>query len=130
MPISGANRDRYPADWSEIRARILDRATHRCEWCGVPNHWWRNEFDQWTDSKWVADSWRLNDGYKVAYIVLTIAHVHDPDPANCHPENLAALCQRCHNRHDAPLRQRHAYHTRRAGAALADLFGGCESVER
>jgi 5-methylcytosine-specific restriction endonuclease McrA len=37
-------------------------------------------------------------------VVLTIAHLHDPNPANCNDTNLAALCQRCHNRLDAPMR--------------------------
>ena len=34
------------------------------------------------------------------YIVLTIAHL-DHDPRNNDAANLKALCQRCHNRHDA-----------------------------
>ncbi|MES2459389.1 MAG: hypothetical protein V4671_02310 [Armatimonadota bacterium] len=29
---------KYPADWKERRVRILERAKHRCEKCGVPNH--------------------------------------------------------------------------------------------
>ncbi len=43
------------------------------------------------------------DGYKPIRIVLTIAHL-DHDPRNNDPENLRALCQRCHNRHDAAHR--------------------------
>lgn len=31
MPIRPENRDRYPPDWPEIRARILRRAGNRCE---------------------------------------------------------------------------------------------------
>ena len=38
-------------------------------------------------------------------IVLTVAHL-DHTPENCADENLAALCQRCHNRYDAPNRRR------------------------
>lgn len=55
-------------------------------------------------------------------IVLTIAHIHDPDPANCTPENLQALCQRCHNTLDALMRSKNAWITRRAKRAIGDLF--------
>jgi hypothetical protein len=36
---------RYPKDWKQIRARILERAGHKCERCGVPDHavGYRNE---------------------------------------------------------------------------------------
>lgn len=43
-------------------------------------------------------------GRKIIKIVLTVAHVHDHNPENCDDENLAHLCQRCHNRHDATMR--------------------------
>jgi hypothetical protein len=39
-------------------------------------------------------------------IVLTVAHVTNDDPADCRDENLAALCQRCHNRHDSRSRRK------------------------
>ena len=98
MPIKPENRARYPQDWPEIRARILERARHCCERCGVPNY-----------------SERLNPKTgKLARIVLTIAHLHDPDPGNCADDNLQAMCQRCHNQHDAPMRARNAAATRRA----------------
>ena len=34
MPIKPENRKRYPANWKEIRARILERDGHQCAWCG------------------------------------------------------------------------------------------------
>lgn len=37
MPIKPENRNRYPANWPEIRARILARAGNRCEQCFVAN---------------------------------------------------------------------------------------------
>ncbi|MDU6555123.1 MAG: hypothetical protein E6507_09740 [Prevotella bivia] len=40
----------------------------------------------------------------MARIVLTIAHL-DHTPEHCSPENLRALCQRCHNRYDAEHRK-------------------------
>ena len=54
-------------------------------------------------------------------IVLTIAHL-DHVPENCADENLAALCQRCHNWHDAKTRAigiRARAHEKRGQAALA-----------
>jgi len=35
MPILPENKDRYPANWPEIRQSILDRAGNCCEICGV-----------------------------------------------------------------------------------------------
>ena len=86
MPIKPENRKRYPADWKQIRKRILDRAGNRCEFCGVENH-----------------SLRTNNRGKLVMIVLTVAHL-DHQPENCDPDNLRALCQRCHNRYDAKHR--------------------------
>lgn len=37
-PISPANKALYPSDWATIRNRILTRAFHRCEACGLANH--------------------------------------------------------------------------------------------
>ena len=92
MPIKSENKDRYPKDWKQIRASILQRANNRCEFCGVENHTYR--FNPKTR--------------KDAYIVLTIAHL-DHTPENCNPDNLKALCQKCHNTYDA----RHRAETRR-----------------
>lgn len=41
-------------------------------------------------------------------VVLTTAHVYDHRPEACSLLNLAALCQRCHNRHDAKMRAENA----------------------
>ena len=79
MPIKPENKSRYPKNWKQIRNSILERANNCCEFCGVENHTYRmNEFTG-----------------KLAYIVLTIAHL----------DNLRALCQRCHNRYDAGHRK-------------------------
>lgn len=88
MPIKPENRTRYPKNWKQIRAAILDRAGNRCEFCGVENH-----------------TYRLNPKTgKQARIVLTIAHL-DHTPEHCEPNNLRALCQRCHNAYDAEHRK-------------------------
>lgn len=87
MPIKPENRNRYPKNWQQIRARILERAHNRCEFCGVENH-----------------TYRLNEKTgKEARIVLTVAHLNHV-PEDCSPENLRALCQRCHNQYDAKHR--------------------------
>lgn len=110
MPIKTENKALYPADWPEIRERILTRAGQRrgadgrvdveakCEGCGVRNHGLHP----------VTHSW----------VVLTIAH-RDHDPRNCAPDNLRAWCQRCHNRYDREHRNATARATRRGYAEKA-----------
>lgn len=93
MPIKPENRRRYPKDWKQIRAAILERAEHRCEWCGVKNH---------------ATVERSGSQTR---IVLTIAHL-DHTPENCAPENLRALCQRCHLNYDRDQHLKNARLTR------------------
>lgn len=85
MPIKPENRRRYPKDWA-LRSRFVRevRARGRCEWCGAAN----GQPHPVTGSR----------------VVLTAAHVHDRDPAASSLLNLAALCQRCHNRHDIDQR--------------------------
>ncbi len=132
MPIKPENRAKYPTDWQEIRERIRLRSGDRCEWpgCGAPNravgYWDGDRFVVIAKSRHGADERvdvaALVDGRKVIEIVLTVAHVHDPDPANCADENLAHWCQRHHNRHDAPMRRKNAAATRKAGKAIGDLF--------
>jgi 5-methylcytosine-specific restriction endonuclease McrA len=84
-PVRPENRERYPADW-KLRSRFVRfiRARNRCEWCGATNR----QPHPITGSK----------------VVLTTAHVHDDRPEAASLMNLAALCQRCHNRHDAARR--------------------------
>lgn len=108
----------YPDNWlTEIRPAILERAGHKCEWCGVPNyaHIMRSKSNPEAylvlhedgiyytqDGQPVRlteipdDFWQLED----TKVILTIAHVYDKDKMNVDPDNLAALCQRCHLNHD------------------------------
>jgi len=87
MPIRPENRARYPADW-KARSRFVRfyRARNRCEWCGAENY----KPHPVTGSR----------------VILTCAHIHDDRPEAASLLNLAALCQRCHNRHDAEGRAR------------------------
>ena len=78
MPILSENKHRYPENWKQIRAAILQRANNCCEFCNIENYKIRN------NSK----------------IVLTIAHL-DHTPENNDFDNLKALCQKCHLAYDA-----------------------------
>ena len=82
MPIRPENLARYPADWS-LRSYFVRfvRARGRCEWCGAQD----------------------GNAHPItgSIVVLTTAHVHDERPEASDLLNLAALCQKCHNGHDA-----------------------------
>lgn len=85
MPIRPENKDRYPENWHAISREVKDRARWCCEWCGAVH----GERHPLTGAK----------------VVLTVAHL-DHTPENCSMDNLVALCQKCHNSYDAPVRQR------------------------
>lgn len=135
MPIKPENRKLYPANWKEIRARILERDGHRCKFCGVENHdWGMREVVGENKGVFIVGGKTADEAadelyrflgedspYRLIQIVLTIAHLHDMNPANCADDNLAALCQRCHNAHDREYRQRNAKATR---AAKRDAAAG------
>lgn len=86
VPIRPENKARYPADW-KLRSRFVRfvRARNQCEWCGALN----GQPHPSTGSK----------------VVLTTAHVFDHRPEAASLLNLAALCQLCHNTHDAKMRR-------------------------
>ena len=134
MPIRPENKHRYPADWRQIRERILDRANHCCEECGVVNHAYGYRE---ADGSFVMTGYNgaralppatpsfhaHPEGIDVLLIVLTIAHL-DHMPEHCDDDNLRAWCQRCHLSYDAEHHAQTAYRTRREGRALGDLFLG------
>lgn len=107
MPIRPENKKRYPSNWKDIRLQILKRANNCCEFCGVKNHDHRVSVVDGKE-KWIR-------------IVLTIAHL-DHTPENCDPENLRALCQRCHNRYDAEHRKATRSHTRALKDKSLNIF--------
>lgn len=131
----------YPANWkTELRPAILERDGHKCKFCKVPNGLWIargmwNGVDVWQNDdgqiyradngeyvgdNYVGEVWEEKDGGMVK-IVLTIAHL-DNDLKNNDYSNLAALCQRCHNRHDKEHRQKNAAETRLKNKGLQKLF--------
>lgn len=81
MPIRPEMKSRYPKGW-KLRSRFVRvfRAGGKCEWCGAVNH----QPHPVTGSR----------------VVLTVAHVFDRRPEAASLLNLAALCQRCHLKHD------------------------------
>lgn len=128
MPM---DRSRYPDNWEDVSLAIRERAGWCCEWCGVENEavGARDRFGDWHSE---AEIEGLNsdvgfslfgDFPKIIKIVLTVAHLGVEKPHNrpgdkhdkmdCRPENLAALCQRCHLNFDREDHIRHAHETRR-----------------
>ena len=126
-PIRASEQDRYPSDWSQIRARILRRAGGRCEFpmvdgsrcnapdltivhrsLGNPEVWGLGEVD-------------FGDCYQVK-VVLTVAHLNH-QPEDCADDNLRAGCQLHHLRHDAKHHAMNAARTRRTQLNNRELFG-------
>jgi 5-methylcytosine-specific restriction endonuclease McrA len=101
MPIRPENRKLYPANWKVISTSIRERAGYQCEWCPAIN----GKHHPITGS----------------IVVLTVAHL-DHDPRNCDPDNLRALCQKCHNGYDAKRRASDLKSRRHAARAASDLF--------
>jgi len=69
MPMR-PRRALYPANWEELAEAVKTAAGWRCEQCGHPHD-------------------------PAAGYTLTVHHI-DGNPGNNLPENLVALCQRCH----------------------------------
>jgi len=102
MPIRPEMKARYPTDW-KLRSRFIRhyRAKNKCEWCGAENGQPHPE----TGSK----------------VVLTTAHVYDHRPEAASFLNLAALCQKCHNGHDAEMRRKNRRERLRRESGQAEL---------
>lgn len=103
MPIRPENKSRYPKDWV-LRSRFVRfvRARGSCEWCGAAN----GQPHPITGSR----------------VVLTVAHVYDDRPEASSLLNLAALCQKCHNGHDAASRRRGIRERKRAALGVEEMF--------
>lgn len=126
MPIRPENAARYPKDWKKVVVpRIRARSGNRCECtgqCGIDHL----DYTAPIATRAIRCD-RLNgtpigkaDGPK---IVLTVAHL-DHTPENCADENLLHLCQKCHNRYDAPTRAAGIKERKRAAMAVGDLLSG------
>jgi 5-methylcytosine-specific restriction endonuclease McrA len=145
MPIRPENKARYPRDWYQISLRIRERARWKCEWCGVPDgelggrrsdgHWLKAQplgngghgpsgLEWPKEGEWAWCGNGETEGcanLRIVRIVLTVAHL-DHTPENCADENLKSLCQRCHNKYDAPHRRAGIIERARAALGITDLF--------
>lgn len=134
MPI---DYSRYPANWNQISLQIREREGQKCKWCGAPNGQliWRNALNpvEWSPAPegHLADAMAL-DGQRFVKVVLTVAHLGVPKPDgqpgdkhdkhDVRPENLAALCQRCHLVFDLTEHIENRKRTIRLKKASGDLF--------
>lgn len=101
MPI---DYSKYPPYWHKLSKHIrFVRAANRCEFCGADNYQPHPE----TGSK----------------VVLTVAHLNHNINDNRF-SNLAALCQACHNRHDALKRARSRRRNRDKRTGQMSMFKG------
>jgi hypothetical protein len=138
--------------FTEIRPSVLKRSGGKCEMCGVSNYavGYRDEDGcfrptcgnivhdlagqglsypslqplSYKEAKELADvnnEFRDDEEGKYIVIVLTIAHLnHD---VTCNDlSNLAALCQRCHNRHDVSYRKANRKESRKKSLGIIELF--------
>jgi hypothetical protein len=138
MPIRPENISRYPSDWKQISKRVREDADQRCEWCRAPNgeticrardgNTYMLERGETFDAK-TGEFVGLTRGSeydgRLVRVVLTVAHL-DHQPENCSRDNLRALCQKCHNRYDAPMRAKGLSDRRRQESAVADMFDKME----
>lgn len=119
MPV---DYSKYPPDWEARRERVLNRAEHQCEFCGIPNGetvysvpflvtgsrglkqrmiWFRDP----DDALRAVDC--QDQEVKALEVVLTVAHLdHNESDWEVEDERLAALCQMCHLRYDSNERQK------------------------
>ncbi len=140
MPINYKN---YGPEWPEIRKRILDREGHRCKQCGGSNyevisrmqvgHVCFGRYKTYKEARRAAEGLNVTneDMEEPAYIVivLTIAHLNHNVNDNTE-QNLAALCQRCHLRHDKVLHRMNAKATwrKKKDANQGHLFGQAQDL--
>ncbi|MEK7125076.1 MAG: hypothetical protein AAB864_01640 [Patescibacteria group bacterium] len=134
MPIKPENAARYPKNWKQLRAAVLDRAGHKCEQCGVENYTygWRDitgKFHQvdldnceMEGGVLATDAGHYEGLAKVIKIVLTIAHLEHDNLETQDISQLRAWCQKCHLAYDHEHHQRNARETRRSRKANGDLF--------
>lgn len=126
MPCDYKN---YPLDWfTRIRPAILERAGNCCEKCGLRNYSIVSTPDRvlmaqcasYSDARAALGLCHPSDrcdGFII--IVLTISHT-DHFLLNNDPCNLRALCQKCHNSHDARYRAaKRKQHRQKALEAIA-----------
>lgn len=99
MPIDYSKRN--PEWLDKIRPMILAREDYKCKFCKRTHkkHYMKSGSMQNLELSEFELEWCLKNKIPVVRIILTIAHL-DHNENNDVPENLAALCQKCHLNHD------------------------------
>lgn len=93
---------KYPDNWKAIVKAILSRAGNKCELCYAPNHERVCRGSARTSEyPWYRPMMDRNQGTSTK-IILTVHHI-DADLKNNSPNNLIALCQRCHLKLDMAI---------------------------
>ena len=123
MPI---DYKKYPKNWAELRAQVLDRAYNCCEFCGLANYavGYRMPDGQFLFHHIAKQKYQYEHdiflaGGRRTRIVLTIAHLdHDETNHNVSIDRLRALCQRCHLRYDIQEKKKRRHNKK----AVGDLF--------
>jgi hypothetical protein len=125
MPV---DRKKYPPNWPAVSRAIRDRAGDRCECHG--------ECGRGHDSFCIcvgregpcacelSRCVEMGGLPAIAFrgnVVLTVAHLSH-DTTDNRPENLRAMCQRCHLAYDQDHHQANAAATRHERKAAGDLF--------
>lgn len=129
MPITKEKKKLYPPNWKEISNRIrFERAGGKCEECDAPHGEviirYPGATINWRFVASTAPYDPSDDPFgkgRPVKIILTTAHLNH-DPTDNREENLRALCQRCHLRHDAELHQKNAAASRHKAKNNLDLF--------
>jgi len=97
------DKAKYPPNWNAIAAEIKNQAGWKCEQCGLQCRLPSERFD--THKR-----------------TLTVAHINHVE-SDCRPENLVALCPRCHLAYDQTRKVMQRLAKKRIKAALeATLF--------
>lgn len=125
MPM---DRKKYPKDWERISREIRERSGGRCECRGECGNLHECDpgvgvGDELAEIEFVRCPARQGKPNPITdrIVILTVAHLNHT-PADCRPENLRAMCQRCHLSYDRERHQANARRTRRARRATGDLF--------
>lgn len=133
MPIRPENKARYPKDWKAISERIrFKRATNRCECTGECGDDHTPESGNIVYGKRPVErcTARNYEEHPItgSKVILTVAHLNH-EVENCSDANLKAMCQRCHNKMDAPMRRKGIKARAFAAAGCDDLFNQIEDQE-
>jgi len=114
------DRKLYPPEWDAISRSIRERAEGRCECTGECGHDHTAEPFSQERPRCGSANGHANP-VTGRTVILTVAHL-DHTPANCDPDNLRAMCQRCHLSYDRPRHLAKQAANRRARKATGDLF--------